>query len=133
MRLKPEIKNKIIKAISSGKSINWISQEYGLAKSTIYHYFKKIKGRRYPKLNLSPSYSEVEGEIIGIFTGDGGLYFWKKNYSYDVSIYFGLKNIGYAKYVQNIFEQYFKKKFKIVRISTLRLSTKRLRKKSRKC
>lgn len=75
---------------------------------------------------MKPRYSEIEGEIVGIFTGDGGLYFWNKNYSYDVSIYFGKKNIDYAFYVMELFERYFKKKFKFKKVhaSTIKLYTK---------
>lgn len=47
MRLKPEIRNKIIQNIHLGNSINNISMELNIAKSTIYHYYKKINGRMY--------------------------------------------------------------------------------------
>lgn len=72
---------------------------------------KKIKGRKYPLLDFHPTFSEDEGEIVGIFAGDGSQYFEPNSYSYRVNIHFGVKNLGYAQYVEKLFENYFGKNF----------------------
>ncbi len=112
-RLKKEIKLDIIHQIKNGISINNISRKMCLSKSTIYYYYKKIKGRKYKKLNISPKYSRKEGEIVGIFAGDGSQYFEPKRYKYEVNIHFGYKNKKYALYVKKLYSGYFGKKFEL--------------------
>jgi hypothetical protein len=115
MRLKEKTKQKLIKRIKEDVSINNISKEMGLAKSTIYYYYKKIKGRKFKKLNLKPGYSRREGEIVGIFAGDGSQYYNKKHCAYQVNVHFGKKNKDYMEYVKRLYELYFKKKFNITK------------------
>lgn len=107
-------KQKIVELIKKGISINKISKQISIAKSTIYYYYKKIKGRKKQPLNLNPSYTKREGEIIGIFIGDGSECYEKKAGHYFVNVHFGLQNKRYLFYVKNLFESYFKKKFRIV-------------------
>lgn len=109
--LQSDLKNQLIIMLKKGHSINSISQELGLGKSTIYYHYNKINGRKYKKLNLKPGYSFTEGEIVGIFAGDGSQYVQKDQYSYRTNIHFGNKNRDYALYVQQLFLNYFKKKF----------------------
>ena len=79
-RLKKEMKQELINQIKKNNSINKISKELFLAKSTIYYYYRKIKGRKYKKLGIVTKYSKKEGEIVGIFAGDGSQYFEPKKY-----------------------------------------------------
>ncbi len=65
------------------------------------------------KLNVKPSFCEKEGEIAGIFAGDGSQYFHPKRYHYEVNVHFGGKNYDYAIYVKELFESFFKKKFNL--------------------
>ena len=65
------------------------------------------------KLNVKPVFSEKEGEIVGIYAGDGSQYFEPKLYKYEVNIHFGLKNYNYARYVKDLYESYFQKKFRL--------------------
>ena len=110
-RLSEKELKEIISLIKKGKSLNSIVKLTGKNKTTVYYYFRKIKGRKYIPINLNPGYSEKEGEIVGIFTGDGSQYFDSKGYHYQVNIHFGTKNKKYALYVKDLFEKYFGHRF----------------------
>ena len=77
------------------------------------------------KLNVKPAFSEIEGEIVGIFAGDGSQHFEPKAYHYEVNVHFGKQNIEYALYVKNLFETFFNKKFRLEKqtLNCLRLRT----------
>ena len=77
------------------------------------------------KLNVKPTFSEIEGEIAGIFAGDGSQHFEPKAYHYEVNVHFAKQNIEYALYVKNIFETFFNKKFRLEKQNSncLRLRT----------
>jgi intein/homing endonuclease len=104
-------KEKMLKLIKDGLSLNRISKETGLAKTTIYYYSRKIKGKKYFEPEFDLKYSEIEGEIAGIFAGDGSQHHDSKKGSYRINIHFGKTN--YVFYVKDLFEGYFNKKFRL--------------------
>lgn len=53
-------------------------------------------------------YSEEEGELVGIFAGDGSQYYYKKAGHYYTTIHFG-DVPNYVRYVKKIYDSYFKK------------------------
>jgi len=108
-RLGPDVKEKLIFLIENDISINQISKKLNLGKSTIYYYYKKIKGRKYKIPEFTPGFTEKEGEIVGIFAGDGSQYFHSKSYHYEVNIHFGKKSYNYLLYVKKLFDNYFNK------------------------
>lgn len=112
-RLIQELKTKMIVKLRSGVSINKIAASTGLGKSTIYYYYKKIKGKKYREPQFTSMASEIEGEIVGIFAGDGSQYYDRSSWHYEVNIHFGGHNFSYAKYVQRLFESFFHKKFRL--------------------
>src|SRR3989344_8397158 len=124
-RLQPLIRQKLAEEIERGTSINKISNSLNLAKSTIYYYYKKIKGKKYQEPKFKIGFTEKDGEIVGIFVGDGSQCL-NKNYSYATNIHFGIKNIDYAKYVKNLFESFFSKEFNLLKNgeTTIKLSMK---------
>ncbi|HLG23891.1 MAG TPA: LAGLIDADG family homing endonuclease [Candidatus Nanoarchaeia archaeon] len=63
------------------------------------------------KLNITPKFSKKEGEIAGIFAGDGSQYYEPKAGHYENNVHFGGHNYNYAVYVKSLFEGFFKKKF----------------------
>lgn len=63
------------------------------------------------KLDIKPRFSEKEGEIAGIFAGDGSQYYEPKAGHYENNIHFGGHSYHYALYVKSLFEEFFKKKF----------------------
>ena len=114
-RLSLQVRNELVLLINRNVSINKISKKLNLAKSTIYYYYKKIKGRKIPLPKFEIGLSEKEGEIVGIFAGDGSQYFNKKNYKYEVNVHFGQHNYDYLLYVKKLYESFFNKKFFIVK------------------
>src|SRR3989344_4829372 len=113
MRLDLRMKEKLKNEIESGVSINKISECLNVPKSTVYYYYKKIKGRLYNTPDIVASMSEQEGEIVGIFAGDGSQYFEPKRYRYEVNVHFGIKNKWYAEYVKGLFDEFFQKSFRL--------------------
>lgn len=111
--LNAKLKEELIKQIKKGNSVNKISKLLRLGKSTVYYYYKKIQGKKYKAPHFIVSASEIEGEITGIFAGDGSQFYSQKRGSYEINIHFGAKNEKYARYVKNLFEQYFNKKFRL--------------------
>lgn len=111
--LSSKIKDEISNRIKNGISINNISKDLNLGKSTIYYYYKKINGKKFVELQFIPKNSETEGEINGIFAGDGSQYYAAKRSSYQVNVHFGAKNYWYACYVKELFEKFFNKKFRL--------------------
>lgn len=113
MLLSNELRNEIRDKIKNGISINNISKELSLGKSTIYYYYKKIKGKKFIEPEFKLRNSRLEGEINGIFAGDGSQYYDAKRGSYEVNVHFGAKNYWYAIYVKELFEKFFQKKFRL--------------------
>lgn len=111
--LPQSIKQELISQILKGKSINFISRSLGLGKSTIYYHYKKTRGKKYLPPRFTKGTTEREGEIVGIFTGDGSQYFEPKKHSYEVNVHFGGHKSAYALYVKQLFENYFHKKFRL--------------------
>jgi len=105
------VKQEMIEAIQGGVSIPRISKNLGLGKSTIYYHYKKIKGKKFKEPFVEPYFSEEEGEIVGIFAGDGSQYYDKKSGHYETNVHFGDKE--YALYVKKLFDGYFQKEFNL--------------------
>jgi len=120
-------REEIVLLLKQGTSINKISAKLNVAKSTIYHHYKKLFGKKIKQPIFSAgSNPELEGEITGIFAGDGSQYFEPKRYHYQVNVHFGIKNRDYAEYVKLLFENFFNKHFNLkneFRHGTLRLQT----------
>jgi len=105
-RLLPkEIKEEMISKLKKGVSINQISKEIGLAKSTIYHHYKKINGKKFVEPVFESNLSKEEGELLGIIIGDGSLLHYKEYGHYRIIVAFGKVNEKYARYVKNKFER----------------------------
>lgn len=103
-------RQKIIKMINDGISINNISKTLGIAKSTIYYHYYKIKGRRY-SLAVIPKNDKIIGEFLGAFAGDGSYFFDKKTGHHRISIHLnGCDDIEYAMYLKYLIEKNFNKK-----------------------
>lgn len=109
-RLNKDVKEEIITRIKQGISLNKISKSLGIRKSTLYYYYKKIKGKRYQPPKFKINYTEKEGEIVGIFAGDGSQCYTKSNGNYRTVVHFG-DCPEYANYVKRLYENYFHKKW----------------------
>ena len=104
-------KEKMLELIKDGLSLNKISKQTGLAKTTIYYYSRKIKGKQYFEPEFDLKYSEIEGEIAGIFAGDGSQHHDSKQGQYRVNVHFG--KTDYVFYVKDLFDKYFNKEFRL--------------------
>ena len=95
-RLTNSEKETIINLINNNVSINNISGITNKAKSTIYHHYLKLKGRKcvIPKFNFSEN--EL-GEFIGMFAGDGSFFFDKNLYKYNIKIFTGFQDKNYKE------------------------------------
>ncbi|MFH1239698.1 MAG: LAGLIDADG family homing endonuclease [Candidatus Diapherotrites archaeon] len=126
-RIPEEAKTKMLQLIKDGSSLNKIAKETGLPKTTIYYYFRKLRGRTYFEPEFDLNYSGLEGEIVGIFAGDGSQYHDTKRGHYEVNVHFG--KTDYVYYVKDLFGKYFNKKFNLLSESRERF---RLRTNSKK-
>jgi hypothetical protein len=106
-------KEKLKELIMKGQSINKISEELSIAKSTIYYTYKKLKGKKFILPFFKLEKNEIEGEIVGIFAGDGSQYFHKRTGHYEVNVHFGVKSKEYALYVQQLYESFFNHSFRL--------------------
>ncbi|HIH10538.1 MAG TPA: hypothetical protein HA254_07795 [Candidatus Diapherotrites archaeon] len=108
-------------------SLAQISKVTGRQKSTLYHHYKRIRGKRFHEPEFEVNCPEVEGEIAGVFAGDGSQYYNRCNWHYEVNVHFG--RLDYAYYVKELFEGYFHKEFRLGKQSP---TVYRLRTQSRK-
>ena len=99
------------KLIDGGMSLNYISRELGIGKTTVYYYFRKMKGKTLKSPVIKFDSDRELGEVVGIFTGDGSQSFDPKGYHYQNKVHFGLHNKDYVFYVKNLYEKCFGKKF----------------------
>lgn len=105
-RLSEQTKQELVNLINKEISINNISKKLGLCKSTIYYYYKKVKGRKIisPKFEIIDS--EAEGEIIGAFAADGCSC---PQSQYQVTYIFGIDEDNYANDFIKLLYSYFNK------------------------
>ncbi len=113
-RLSRNQKGLILLFLKMGYSLKRISSFLGFGKTTIYYYYRKIKSRKYKEPIYKINYSRREGEIVGIFTGDGSQYYYKKYGHYHTNVHFG-DVLNYVEHVKSLYENYFNKKWRIWR------------------
>ena len=66
---------KIKSLAKNGESVNTIKEKLEIPKSTVYYHFKKEVGQKQKEKALKiPENPEIQGEICGIFAGDGYVY-----------------------------------------------------------
>lgn len=122
-----EIKEEMINNINEGVSINNISKSLGLAKSTIYYHYKKLKGKKFKDIQLNFKSEKALGEFLGVFSGDGS--FTLCNWAYDTRIYVGYYEKEYAKNLEDFLFDIFRKKpfiHKTQSVIVLRYRSKKL-------
>lgn len=106
---KEEIKN-IEELIRSNTSLNKISLVTKRAKSTLYPYYFKLKGKKIKQIKINYFDDEFLGEVIGLFIGDGYLFHEKSKGRYSVRFAFNVTELSFVKELVNLFEDKFKKK-----------------------
>ena len=98
-----------INLIKKGVSLNKIQKKTGINKSTLYLYYKKIKGRKFKKVSIDLENQEAIGEFIGVFAGDGN-FFYGKNYHYRIRISTGILEKEYMVFLKKFLTDLFSKK-----------------------
>ncbi|MBI2109900.1 hypothetical protein HYT58_01860 [Candidatus Woesearchaeota archaeon] len=104
------VNNQVLELIRGDNSINKIKELTGLAKSTIYYHYKKIKGKRWPIVTI-PADDKILGEFLGIFAGDGSFFHRKKTGHYRIAIHLhAIDDKDYGAYIKGLIEKNFSKK-----------------------
>ena len=119
-----QTKNNILSKIVQGVSINIISKELGIAKSTIYHHYKKMNGKKIKPVRFNFTDEDL-GEFIGIFAGDGNYYYHKKTGHHRISIYTGTYEKKYAKNLSLFLSTIFSKSPSIFKMKKYNVITTR--------
>lgn len=117
-RLSEEEKFHIISLMKNGKSLNHISKLIGKGKSTLYYHYKKTFGKKYKKITI-PKKDLFIGELLGLFVGDGNLYYDKKKNRYSVRFFFNFQEKNYVKELINFFHKNFQKRPHLSRVKNV--------------
>jgi hypothetical protein len=103
------MRDEVIGMIKSGKSLNAISKETDIAKSSLYFHYKKLFGKKYKTTTTNKDSKEDLGEFIGVFAGDGNYFFDRKKYHHRIRIYTGHYEKDYSKYLSGFLTKLFSK------------------------
>jgi len=110
MRLSTVIVQQIKDKVRNGKSLNEISKELQITKTTVYYWYRKFSNKRIKRVKLNDNAKTLDiGEFIGIFAGDGSFYL-DKNYRYDIRIHLDTKYKNYVNHVNKLIKHLFRKK-----------------------
>ncbi len=94
-------KEKLLGLIKEGKSLNEVCRVMERSKTTIYYYFRKIKGKTVSPISVNSSDEDKIGEFMGLFAGDGS--FYKTDaYCYGVRLHF---NLSERDFVNSLIEE----------------------------
>ncbi len=69
--IKSDIKNKMVYLIKKGSSLNEISRNTRLSKTTIYYHYRKYYGKKIISPIIKRKDVESLGEFLGVVAGDG--------------------------------------------------------------
>ena len=78
-------------------------------KSTIYKYYREVKGKTMRRINM-PKEESFIGEFIGLFAGDGNFYYDKKTGHYRIRFFFNIKEKKFVDELSRIFSENLSKK-----------------------
>lgn len=111
-RFTPAERALLDEAVRRGDTLTTIARNLCASKTAvIYHVRKQRTAQHFPQPLITPDDSEREGEILGIFAGDGSFsYSPKRGYYGSISV--GVVNEQYLHYIRERFEAFFRKPFK---------------------
>ncbi|MEK6951451.1 MAG: LAGLIDADG family homing endonuclease [Nanoarchaeota archaeon] len=118
-RLSFDTKENISSLIKNGKSLGEICTLLNLNKTTVYYYIKKIRGRKINPVVLNLSDSEVIGEFMGVFAGDGYYFYDKKRYKGKIRITFNRKEEKLVNYYAYAISKIISKKPRLYYLSNI--------------
>jgi hypothetical protein len=109
-RINKQELERIKELIKEGKSIKQICRDINRCRTTVWKYFRKIKGRTMIPIVVNEENDELIGEFMGLFAGDGCVY-TTNNYCYRTYLCF---NTNEEEFVNDLIEKVllilFKKK-----------------------
>lgn len=109
-RLNKQELGRITELIEEDKSLKQISKDINRNKTTVYHHFRKIKGKTMQPIVIHGKNDELIGEFIGLFAGDGCI-FTTNNYCYRTYLCFNTNEDKFVKdLIENVLLNLFKKK-----------------------
>jgi len=95
----------------AGVSLTSIARELHTTKTAVIYHVRKVRSaHHFPQPIIVSDDSELEGEILGIFAGDGSFSYDPKR-GYYGSITVGVVNEKYLVYIKERFELFFQKPF----------------------
>ncbi len=104
-QLWPEIRARI----ERGESLNNISAEMKLPKSTIYEHYRRIRGLKIARVSIIDKSNDISGEVVGAFAGDGSFQ-KQENYHYKLRVYLSGDEEEYANTLYERMSGLFTKK-----------------------
>jgi len=111
--VKDNLKKSVLKCLKQNKSLNQISRELNLNKTTVYYWYKKLGKSKITKINIKKDNENLIGEFIGIFAGDGN-YYLDKDYHHSITIYIDSKDKKYISHVKQVILNLFSKNPNII-------------------
>lgn len=109
-----DLQNQVTMLFRQGNSLTRIAKLLGKSKGGVYPYYLKLKGKTYRIPIPVTTYSVNEGEIVGIFAGDGWFTYYKPKGEYKGYIAFGKQNIHYANYVTQLYSRFFRRNLQLI-------------------
>jgi hypothetical protein len=102
------LKEDVLKSLKQNKSLNKISKEFSLNKTTIFYWYKKLGKSKITKINIKHDSQDLIGEFIGIFAGDGS-YNMDREYHHKVTIHLNSRDKKYIRHVKSVMRKLFSK------------------------
>jgi intein/homing endonuclease len=108
--IKGVLKEKVLECIKQNRSLNQISKELKLNKTTVYYWYRKLGKSKLIKINVkNVGNNELTGEFIGIFAGDGD-YYLSKEYHHNITVSIDSRDKKYINHVKLLITELFSKK-----------------------
>lgn len=107
--IKGILKEKVLLYLKQNKSLNQISKELNLNKTTVYYWYKNLGKSKVIKINVKNiGNNELTGEFMGIFAGDGD-YYLSKAYHHNITLSFDSRDRKYINHVKLLMLELFSK------------------------
>ncbi len=109
-RLGNKEKELIYELIRGGESLNAISKISGRGKSTLYYHYRKILPKKIKPVCIPFDEDLFIGELVGLFVGDGSLFYDKKTNNYVIRFFFNVTEKSFVDELSLLFENKLCKK-----------------------
>lgn len=107
--VKDELKKNILDAFKQNKSLNKVSKQYKINKTTAFYWYKKLGKVKIIKVKINKKDEQLIGEFVGIFAGDGN-YHRDNSYNHNITIHITGNDQKYINHVILVMTKLFSKK-----------------------